>query len=61
MSKFKFTGTEERYFPSLTLLAQPGDIIEAEENPDGNWWSQVSDKRKPTTDVAVDETMKEEG
>lgn len=57
MPKFKYTGEDARYFPSLTLRAEPGEtIIEADENPNGNWFTQVSDKRKPTAEVAVDPT-----
>jgi hypothetical protein len=59
MGKWKYTGDDERYFPTLTLIAQPGEIIEADDCPDGNWWTAVSDKRKPTADVAIDPTTTE--
>jgi hypothetical protein len=45
MAEFQFTGTEEREFPYHGLshaLIRPGDVVEADENPDPHWFEPVA-------------------
>jgi hypothetical protein len=45
--KFKYTGKEERVVPSLSLIVNEGDIIEAPENFSAhNFSAEISTKEK---------------
>jgi hypothetical protein len=33
MPEFKYTGSEERYYPSLALLVDPGDSVTLDADP----------------------------
>jgi hypothetical protein len=38
MPAFTYTGTEPRYYPSLSLAVQPGDSVTLDSDPgDGRW------------------------
>jgi hypothetical protein len=40
MPAFKYTGADERYYPSLSLLVQPGDSVTLDHDPgDGRFVS----------------------
>lgn len=39
MALYKYTGTDERTFPSRSLIVHPGDEVEWEEAPGFDWES----------------------
>ena len=49
MSQWKYTGTEGRTFPDHGLEVEPGDVIEADENPDPAFFEAAASKSKSAT------------
>jgi hypothetical protein len=52
---YKYTGSQELYYPSLGLTARPGD--ELETRPDETWWAESAPSRGvnvDTTETTVD-------
>lgn len=47
MELFEYTGTDERTFPSRSLVVRPGDQVEWEEAP-GFDWKPVNSEIAPT-------------
>lgn len=52
MSKFVYNGTDERVFPAISLIVQPGDEFDAPEDFSAN---DVAPKSKKSTKQAGDE------
>lgn len=46
MPSFRFTGTDGREFPHVSLSVAVGDVIEADENPDPMWFEPVQSSPK---------------
>lgn len=42
--RFRFAGDARRQFPSLSIEVDPGEIVEAETNPDPAFFVAVKDK-----------------
>jgi hypothetical protein len=49
---YKYTGSQELYYPSLGLTARPGD--ELETRPDETWWAESAPSRDLNVKTTVD-------
>jgi hypothetical protein len=48
MSRYRFKGSDERIFPHMRpAIVGPGDVIEADDNPDP-YWFELEPENKPT-------------
>jgi hypothetical protein len=55
MNRYRYTGSEERVFPSLRpSVIGPGDVITAADNPHP-YWFELEPENKPTPSARVDE------
>ena len=46
--KYKYTGDDERVFPDVSLIVNPGDTIDVEINPDEKFFQAVTDTKSAT-------------
>jgi hypothetical protein len=54
--KFRMTYPYPRHWPDLGFAADPGEIIERDENPDPNHFEEVAEDRKAAKVAETEET-----
>lgn len=45
MPKYRMTYPYARLFPTLGLVVEPDEVIEQDENPDGNFFDEVPEPK----------------
>jgi len=59
--QFRFTGDDGRMFPHVSLTVEPGDVIDAAENPDPMWFEPVPAPAEQKKSAVADQTSTPEG
>lgn len=61
MAKFRYTGDSGRYWPDYRFkpdgqeqTVQPGDVIEADENPDPSFWAEMTPDQPAEPDQSAE-------
>jgi hypothetical protein len=47
MPDFTYSGSDERYYPSLSLLVEPGDKVTLDSDPGDGRFTPAGSTRKP--------------